>query len=89
MTTIVLFGGLSDERHVSVASAQTIVRALGAPLSADATGHEEQRHRAVARVDVVAAAILAALHELRGKNLVCWCAPKRCHAEVLIELANR
>ena len=31
MTTIVLFGGPSDERHVSVASAQSIVRALGAP----------------------------------------------------------
>src|SRR5258708_3103967 len=33
MTTIVLFGGPSDERHVSVASAQNIVRALGNPLS--------------------------------------------------------
>ncbi len=31
MTTIVLFGGRSDERHVSVASAQNIVRALGSP----------------------------------------------------------
>jgi hypothetical protein len=31
---------------------------------------------------------MAALHELRGKELVCWCAPERCHAEVLIELAN-
>src|SRR5437773_2258312 len=28
MTVIVLFGGLSDERHVSVASAQSIVRTL-------------------------------------------------------------
>lgn len=30
------------------------------------------------------------LHELRGKNLACWCklgAP--CHADVLLELANR
>ena len=26
--------------------------------------------------------------ELRGKNLVCWCAPKQCHADVLLELAN-
>jgi hypothetical protein len=34
-------------------------------------------------------ALMAALPELRGKNLVCWCAPERCHAEVLIELANR
>ena len=33
--------------------------------------------------------LIAALHELSGKNLVCWCAPQRCHAEVLIELANR
>jgi D-alanine-D-alanine ligase len=32
MTSIVLFGGRSDERHVSVASAQTVVKALGSPL---------------------------------------------------------
>jgi hypothetical protein len=34
-------------------------------------------------------ALMAALHELRGKDLVCWCAPERCHADVLLELANR
>jgi predicted amidohydrolase len=33
-------------------------------------------------------ALIGALHELRGKHLVCWCAPERCHADVLIELAN-
>jgi len=32
MTTIVLFGGRSDERHVSVASAQNVARTLGGPL---------------------------------------------------------
>jgi len=26
--------------------------------------------------------------ELRGKDLVCWCAPKPCHADVLLEVAN-
>ena len=31
-TTIVLFGGRSDERHVSVASGQNVARTLGAPL---------------------------------------------------------
>lgn len=25
---------------------------------------------------------------LFGKRLGCWCAPKRCHADVLAELAN-
>ena len=33
MTTIVLFGGPSDERHVSVASAQNIIRALESTLA--------------------------------------------------------
>lgn len=28
--------------------------------------------------------------ELRGKNLVCWCSLNQpCHADVLLELANR
>lgn len=29
------------------------------------------------------------LAPLRGKDLVCWCAPKPCHADVLLEAANR
>ncbi len=34
-------------------------------------------------------ALIAALHELRGKDLVCWCAPEGCHGDVLLALANR
>jgi len=31
----------------------------------------------------------AALRELRGKNLACWCKlDAECHADVLLELAN-
>lgn len=29
------------------------------------------------------------LDELQGKDLVCWCAPLPCHADVLLELANK
>lgn len=30
------------------------------------------------------------LHELKGKNLACWCpADQPCHADVLLELANK
>jgi hypothetical protein len=32
--------------------------------------------------------LMAALPELRDKDLVCWCTPDACHAEVLLELAN-
>lgn len=28
------------------------------------------------------------LDELRDKDLVCWCAPERCHADILLEYAN-
>lgn len=30
-----------------------------------------------------------AKRELRGKDLVCWCAPARCHADVLLKIANK
>lgn len=30
----------------------------------------------------------AAQRELSGKDLVCWCAPAACHADVLLEVAN-
>lgn len=26
--------------------------------------------------------------ELRGKDLVCWCAPNACHGDVLLKIAN-
>ncbi len=36
------------------------------------------------------AATRAALRELAGKNLACWCPLHQpCHADVLLELANR
>ena len=35
------------------------------------------------------AAGLLGMEELRGKDLVCWCAPLPCHADILLELANR
>ena len=34
------------------------------------------------------ARLMAALHELRGHDLVCRCSPLPCHADVLLELAN-
>lgn len=30
----------------------------------------------------------AARVELRGRDLVCHCAPKPCHADILLEIAN-
>ena len=32
--------------------------------------------------------VIAAKAELKGKVLGCWCAPERCHADVLLRIAN-
>lgn len=32
--------------------------------------------------------LMNSLHELKGKSLICWCAPQACHADVLIKYAN-
>jgi hypothetical protein len=29
-----------------------------------------------------------AKQELKGRNLICWCAPLPCHADVLLKIAN-
>nr|WP_089173003.1 DUF4326 domain-containing protein [Bosea sp. AS-1] len=33
--------------------------------------------------------LMGALDELRGRDVVCWCAPHACHGDVLVDLANR
>jgi hypothetical protein len=33
--------------------------------------------------------LLARIHELEGKRLVCWCAPRPCHGDVLAEYVER
>ena len=33
--------------------------------------------------------LLEDIGELRGKDLVCWCAPLSCHADTLLEFANK
>ena len=32
--------------------------------------------------------LMSQLDELRGRDLVCWCAPLSCHADVLLRLAT-
>lgn len=33
--------------------------------------------------------LLARLPELRGKTLACWCKPKKCHGDILLELLHK
>jgi hypothetical protein len=40
------------------------------------------------RAGCAASTILRALDELRGRDLLCFCAPKPCHGDLLLRLAN-
>lgn len=33
--------------------------------------------------------LMKELDELKGRDLMCYCAPEACHADVLLELANK
>lgn len=59
----------------------------GAPAPAEDGGHLDLHE--------LRCHFFAHVHELRGKNLACWCPlpepgePDHCHAAVLMEIANR
>ena len=70
---------------------------FGNPFSHLANGtlaqhHVKNREEAVRRFEEYLLANPSLLQEakeqLRGKSLVCWCAPKSCHADVLMKYAN-
>ena len=50
-----------------------------------------RRQSVIAKYDAYLAEapdLMAALPELKGKTLYCWCKPKACHGDVLAELAS-
>ena len=56
-------------------------------VMADESDTERSRVIAAYREWVVAQPeLMASLGELRGQRLGCWCAPKGCHGDVLVEL---
>ncbi len=55
-------------------------------------GKHGSRDQVVAQYErylLASRSLTASLHEQRGKDLVCWCAPCACHGDVLVRLANR
>jgi len=53
-------------------------------------GRDGTRDEVIARYEryLHASGLISQVHELRGKDLVCWCAPQACHGDVLLRLAN-
>ena len=60
----------------------------GNPFAIGADGTREQVIKKYRRWLIAQPALMAALPELRGKTLGCWCAPQACHGDVLADLAD-
>jgi hypothetical protein len=50
----------------------------------------EERAEVIAKYErrLVDSGLIDDVRELSGKDLVCWCAPKPCHGDLLLRLAN-
>jgi len=85
-----VFGNPFDSVRYGVDDAVSMHRAW---LTGTATDEEiEARYPSLVAKHLIARRrrVLASLHELRGKNLACWCLTSQpCHADLLLELANR
>ena len=54
-------------------------------------GKDGPREEVIAKYEhyVCDGPLLGQIGELRGRDLVCWCAPEPCHGDVLLRLANQ
>lgn len=69
--------GYSDPRKMAVAAYRDWL--AGDPWACGSDTYEAKRQK-----------IIASLHDLRGRDLACWCPldGSPCHADVLLEIAN-
>jgi Domain of unknown function (DUF4326) len=85
-----VFGNPFDSVKYGVDDAVNMYRAWLTGAITD--GEIEGRYPALVAKHLIARRrrVLASLHELRGKNLACWCSSSQaCHADLLLDLANR
>lgn len=61
----------------------------GNPFRADVDGTRDEVVEMYEEYLKLRPDLMAALGELKGKRIACWCAPLRCHADVLAEYADR
>ena len=80
-----------NRRHTHPADAVYVGRPSqwGNPFK---VGRDGTREEVIEAFEAYADAMLKKKHDwldpLRGKDLVCWCFPEACHADVLLRLAN-
>jgi hypothetical protein len=90
------WNGILPEDHVEGAKPNSVYvgrpSKYGNPFEIGKDGNRAQviaKYKAWINQPEQAALRAQARRELRGKDLVCWCAPQACHADILLEGVNR
>ncbi len=60
----------------------------GNPFTIGKDGSREEVIEKYERWFLIQPHLTSTVHELQGKVLGCWCAPKACHGDLLLKLAN-
>jgi hypothetical protein len=60
------------------------------PIRLRGNASREEREEVIRQYErhLVDSGLIKDIQELRGKDLVCWCAPLPCHGDILLRLAN-
>ena len=60
------------------------------PVQASRNANRESRAEVIVSYErhLCDSGLIIQVHELRGYDLVCWCAPEPCHGDLLLRLAN-
>ena len=58
------------------------------PFKVDKDGTREQILKKYEEWLVQQKDLMSLLHELKGKNLACWCKPMDCHGDILLRYVN-
>jgi len=76
--------------HKATEKAIRIDRATkwGNPFSIGKDGDREEVIRKHREWIIKQDELMSQIEELKGKDLACWCAPKPCHGDTLLKLAN-
>jgi hypothetical protein len=72
--------------YIGAASKWAFRRRTRTPRGAAGRAIVEERLRRYEEHVRASPELMASLHELRGKDLACWCAPQPCHGDVLLKL---
>jgi hypothetical protein len=59
------------------------------PLPKNVTDAQRREFIEKFRAHLYESGLINDIEELREKDLVCWCAPKPCHGDLLVRLANQ